>query len=135
MTAAFDLVTIDTPEVDRAARGQFDRAADQPQLQRKQIHERHLRDERLGGRDADLEPRARIEDRVALARHLRAHHVRDREDGRAAPFRVLERFEDDDAGRLLKGVVTREDAVLSRETGVDGARVSRETLLLAPRKT
>src|SRR3989337_2788459 len=49
------------------------------ELQRHEVEQRQLGCERLRGRDAHLEPGARVDDRVHLARDLRAHHVRDRE--------------------------------------------------------
>ena len=49
------------------------------ELERDQREQRHLRGEGLRRGDPDLEPAAREERGVDLARDLRAHHVRDRE--------------------------------------------------------
>ena len=62
------------------------------ELQPDQEEQRDLRGERLGGGDADLETRARVENRVDLARDLRAHHVRDRDRSRAVLARELHRL-------------------------------------------
>ena len=68
--------------------------------QREQVHRRDLADERLRRGDADLEPGAREEDAVGVARDLRAHHVRDAEHGRAARAREPHRRER--VGRLAR---------------------------------
>jgi hypothetical protein len=54
----------------RAARRLVERPAQLGDPQREQVHDRHLRDERLGGGDADLEPRAGVEHAVGVARGL-----------------------------------------------------------------
>ncbi len=64
-----------------------ERAADLRELERDEDQQRHLRGERLRGGDADLEPAARVEDGVDLARDLRAHLVRDRDGRRAGRLR------------------------------------------------
>ena len=53
------------------------------ELERDEEEQADLGREGLRGRDADLQPGARVEDRVDLARDLRAHHVRDRDGARA----------------------------------------------------
>ena len=60
------------------------RPAQLGEAQRQQVHDRDLADEGLRRRDADLEAGARVEHAVGVARRLRAHDVRHREDGRAA---------------------------------------------------
>ena len=85
---------VDLVEDERELAGRH-RPADLRQLQRDEVQQRHLRGEGLRGGDADLEPAARVEDRVDLARDLRAHHVRDR----------------DGAGALLAGELHRLDRV------------------------
>ena len=63
------------------------------ELEADQEHQRDLRRERLRCGDADLEPGARVEHRVDLARDLRAHHVRDRDRARALLARELHRLD------------------------------------------
>jgi hypothetical protein len=64
--------------------GRWQRAAQLRHPQPEQVHRRHLGDERLRRGDGDLQPGAREEHAVGVAGHLRAHDVRDRQDGRAA---------------------------------------------------
>ena len=63
------------------------------ELEPDQEEQRDLRGERLRRGDADLEPGARVEHRVDLARDLRAHHVRDRDRARALLARELHRLD------------------------------------------
>src|SRR4051795_7015269 len=67
------------------------RAADLRELQRNQGEQRNLRRERLRRRDTDLEPGARVQNGVDLARHLRSELVRDRERTRPLLPRELHR--------------------------------------------
>ena len=60
------------------------RAAQLGHAQREQVHDRDLGDERLRRGDADLQPGARVDDAVGVARGLRAHDVRHGQHGRAA---------------------------------------------------
>ena len=63
------------------------------QAQRQHVHDRHLAEERLGGRHPDLQARARVQHAVRVARGLRAHHVGDRQHARAALVREAHRRE------------------------------------------
>ena len=69
------------------------RRAGARQLEPDQVHQPDLRGERLRRRHAHLEPRARVEDGVDLARDLRAHLIRDRDGARAECPRELHRLD------------------------------------------
>ena len=63
------------------------------ELEREQVHRRHLGDEGLGRRHADLEPRAREQDAVRVAGRLAPHDVGDGEHLGAALAREPHRGE------------------------------------------
>ena len=104
-----------------------DRLPDLGELQRDQTEQSHLRGERLRRGDADLEPAARVEHRLRLARDLRPHHVRDRERVRAALAGELDRVDgvtrlarlrDPDDERVLRQHGIAVDP-LARDIGLD----------------
>ena len=87
---ARELVDEVEDELDLARR---QRLADLRELERDEVEERDLRGEGLRRRDAHLEAGARVQHGVDLARHLRAHHVRDRDRAGALLARELERLD------------------------------------------
>ena len=99
-------------ELDLAGR---QRLANLRELERDEVEERDLRSEGLGGGDTHLDAGARIEDGVDLARHLRAHHVGDRDGARPALSRELERL---DRVARLAGLGDPDDEVVLVDHGV-----------------
>src|SRR4026209_2698809 len=73
--------------------GRRHRPAHLGELEPDQREQRDLGGERLRGCHADLEAAARVEDRLRLARDLRAHQVRDRERASAEVARELHRVD------------------------------------------
>ena len=91
--------------------------------ERQQVHERHLRRERLRRRDPHLEPGARVEDAVDLAGDLRAHHVRDAE--RVRPLLAGEAHRGDRVGGLAR-LGDADDERVAREHRVAVAPLARD---------
>jgi hypothetical protein len=92
-----------------------ERAADLRELERDEDQQRHLRGERLRGGHADLEPAARVEHGVDLARDLRAHLVRDRD--RRGAGRLREAHGRDRVARLARLRDADHEACPSRAPG------------------